>query len=102
MSDFYILDDHTPVRVGDVQTWCRWFEAHDQERVVAKSDLSDEVHVSTMFLGIDHQFVTVTSRAILFETMIFGGEHDGFQERYATWDEAQAGHRRAVELVVRD
>lgn len=34
-----------------------------------------------------------------FETMIFGGEHDQYQERYSTWDEAEAGHKRAIELV---
>ena len=36
---------------------------------------------------------------ILFETMIFGGEHHEYQERYTTWDEAIKGHKEAVALV---
>lgn len=53
--------------------------------------------VSTVFLGIDHGFGR--GEPILFETMIFGGEHNGYQERYCTWKEAEEGHKRAVELV---
>ena len=29
----------------------------------------------------------------------FGGEHDQYQERYCTWDEAEKGHQIACELV---
>ena len=39
------------------------------------------------------------NRPILFETMIFGGEHDQYQERYATREEAVEGHARAVAPV---
>jgi hypothetical protein len=31
--------------------------------------------------------------------MIFGGDHDGYCERYCTWEEAEAGHQKAIELV---
>ena len=31
--------------------------------------------------------------------MIFGGPHDNFQARYATLDEAEAGHAEAVRLA---
>lgn len=33
---------------------------------------------------------------LLFETLIFGGEHDGDMWRYSTWDEAKAGHGHVV------
>ncbi|KKN76361.1 hypothetical protein LCGC14_0370470 [marine sediment metagenome] len=36
---------------------------------------------------------------LVFETMIFGGEDDGYQDRYSTWDEAVKGHRFACEKV---
>ena len=36
---------------------------------------------------------------LLFETMIFGGPHDGYQERYTFWDEAEAGHAKALGMV---
>ena len=31
--------------------------------------------------------------------MIFGGKHDGWQERYHTYDEAMEGHKRLCEMV---
>jgi len=36
---------------------------------------------------------------VLFETMVFGGAHDCWQDRYCTWDEAAAGHTATVERV---
>ena len=53
--------------------------------------------VSTVFLGLDHSFGGGTP--ILFETMIFGGEYDDYQERYHTLEEAQVGHEKAISLV---
>ena len=55
------------------------------------------VSVSTVFLGMDHSFGG--GSPVLFETMIFGGEHDQYQERYCTWDEAEKGHQIACDLV---
>jgi hypothetical protein len=37
-------------------------------------------------------------RRLLFETMIFGGRLDRFQNRCSSWDQAEAVHE-AVELV---
>ena len=37
---------------------------------------------------------------ILFETMVFGGKHDRYQERCSTWDEAVAQHDRIVEMAL--
>jgi hypothetical protein len=36
---------------------------------------------------------------VVFETMISGGERDEDCERYATWEEAKAGHAKIVEEV---
>ena len=55
------------------------------------------MRVSTVFLGIDYGFGA--GEPVLFETMIFGGKHDGFQNRYLTWKEAEKGHKKAMELV---
>ena len=56
-----------------------------------------DVCVSTVFMGLDHNIMP--SRPIVFETMVFMGEHAGGQEQYATWDEAEAGHLRWVAKV---
>lgn len=36
---------------------------------------------------------------IVFETMIFGGANDEYQERCSTWEEAEAMHKRACKLA---
>jgi hypothetical protein len=54
--------------------------------------------VSTVFLGFDHRLIGA-GEPILFETMIFGGDHDCYQERYETEAQAVAGHRRIVEWL---
>lgn len=91
----YILDGHTPVPASDLLTWSAWFEK--AERHVAKTNIGD-VFVSTVFLGLDHNWDQGPS--ILFETMVFQGPLDGEQERYVTWEEAEAGHAAMVNKVI--
>src|SRR5882757_3426775 len=95
MSDKYMLQGHEAVPVNDLLEWARWFET--AKRQIATSFPAEGVRVSTVFLGLDHSFGS-SGPPILFETMIFGGEHDQYQERYSTWEEAEAGHKRAVEM----
>lgn len=92
---YYILENKVPVKVEDVLEWAKFLE--NTNKVVAKTDIED-ASVSTVFFGIDHNFSN-TSDPILFETMIFGGKYDGYQDRYSTWDEAEKGHKVACELV---
>lgn len=92
----YILDGCEPVICPDLMVWGKWMQEHD--RAVAKSSVGDNL-ISTVFLGLDHSFTGGVP--ILFETMIFGGKHDQYQDRYSTWAAAEAGHVHAVELVRR-
>ena len=91
----YLLDGKKVVEVPDILDWAKGFEKMD--RVVAKTK-NDKVRVSTVFLGVDHSFRD-EGPPLLFETMIFCGEHDGYQERYETWDEAAIGHVKACKLA---
>jgi hypothetical protein len=63
-------------------------------------DFVNGYRVSTVFLGLDHGF---DSDIQLFETMVF--PEDSYAEvycaRYATWEEAEDGHRNAVDMVKR-
>lgn len=93
----YILEGKKPVREHDILKWAAWYEKAD--RVVKSTVLPGNVRVSTVFLGLDHAFGFRSSEPILFETMIFGGDHDGYQERYGTWEQAEAGHEEATKLV---
>jgi hypothetical protein len=60
-------------------------------------------HISTVLLVINHNFGD--GQPLIFETMIFcvhDGEcgFSGYQERYATKQEAIDGHARAVRKVI--
>ena len=92
---YYILEGKELKPVDDFLEWARWFETAN--RRVAETILPDNVCVSTVFLGIDHSFGGAVP--LLFETMIFGGEYDEYQERYPTWKAAKAGHRKAVKMA---
>ena len=88
MNDRYVLDDNgTPTPCDDLMAWARWFEHHD--RLVARTNVLDIV-ISTVFLGLDHSFGCGPPQ--LYETLVSGGEHDGMMRRYATREDAQAGH----------
>ena len=65
---------------------------------MALDDLGQPGLVSTVFLGIDHQW-EAGGEPLLYETMIFGGTMDGVVCRYGTRAEAVEGHAAAVEAV---
>ena len=95
MADKYVLDvNGNSKEEPDVVKWGKWFET--AERHISNTKIVD-VTVSTIFLGLDYNFGR--GKPILWKTMIFGGEHDGYQERYCTKDEALIGHEKAVGLV---
>jgi hypothetical protein len=99
--------------VYSLKEWARWFEKSD--RRVALTQLPDGIEVSTVFLGLDHNF-GMNGPPILFETMVFGPAEEtsifgrirmsrpelnieGAFARYATYDDAEAGHARIVKLM---
>jgi hypothetical protein len=95
MADKYYLDGKTPVRCDSLEEWARKFEVVD--RHVAQDEVGG-IRISTVFLGIDHNHFA-GGKPLLFESMIFGGAHDGKQDRYSTWEEAEQGHAKMLALV---
>jgi hypothetical protein len=92
----YILDERgQPVLEPDVIKWAQWFETSKR---ILKQDRIDPILVSTVFLGVDHNFMG-EGLPLLWETMIFGGEHDQYQERYTSREEALKGHENALQMV---
>lgn len=94
LMDKAILEGKKVVPVADTLEWARWFERAN--RRVDESFIGN-IRISTVFLGLDHGFSG--GRRLWFETMIFGGSHDGYQERYETWEQAEQGHLKALALV---
>jgi hypothetical protein len=98
MNGQYILNSEgDPVPAMDIVTWGRWMQEAD--RHVAHDNLPDGVRVSTVFLGLDHSFGE--GAPVLWETMVFGGKHDQYQERYRSREDAIAGHKKALELATK-
>lgn len=90
----------------DMREWAEWCADVGPARRVAVTELrvlgesidSDPIRVSTVFLGIDHGF-GMSQVPIVFETMVFGGRSDLYQDRCCFWGEALDMHRKAIELV---
>ena len=93
---FYILaeDGKTPKRVKDVIEWAQAFEK--QDRQVAE-DFIGRVRVSTVFLGIDHDWSGIR-KPVLWETMIFGKGFE-YQTRANSRVAALKNHTEAIEVV---
>jgi len=91
----YILRGQDIIPV-DMWIWAEWIERDYPERVVGFWQFKS-CRVSTVFLGLDHSFNQ--GPPILFETLVFGGPMKDAGERYATYDEAEAGHMRYCQEV---
>ena len=101
MARHYILDKKkNPVPVNDIAEWAEWFEKNPKKRRVRGTRILG-TWVSTVFLGLNLSFTDSQEFPLIYETMIFGGELDQYQERYSTKQEALKGHRHAVKIVIK-
>lgn len=96
MLETYILLDGVPVPEPDIFAWGKWMETFGNRRV-ALWEYSG-IQVSTVFLGIDHNFHN-DGDPVLFETMVFGGGSDQAQARYTDLQSAIEGHNHIVQEV---
>src|ERR1700676_1212295 len=85
----YVLDKNgNPVHEPDMVKYGA-FLASDA-KILKRDTLPDGTSVSTIFSGIEY-----LSPPPLWETVVFGGAHDGYQYRYASREDALAGHEKA-------
>ena len=63
-----------------------------------EEDMIGDVRISTVFLGIDHNLSGV-GKPLLYETMVFNGPMDQYQERWETEDQARKGHVEIMAMV---
>jgi len=94
MSDKYILDEKGNLKAVDLLTWAKWLETANTQ--IEETNIG-KVRVSTVFLGLEHGFKD--GKPLIFETMIFGGKYDQYQDRYSSKEEAIIGHKKAVDLI---
>ena len=101
LMQLYILDDsNRPMRCHDPRLWRAWFH-HFPSRQIARDKIGDVADVATVFLGIDHRW-DEKAPPLLFESIIFPtkrGPRDCELARYASWDDAIAGHEALVKRL---
>ena len=86
------------VEEPDVLKFSRWFGEMNNRRI-DRTVFDNGAYVSTVFLGIDHNYDPDSNTPILFETMIFGGEFSEECTRTSTVEEAKQCHKDAVKLL---
>lgn len=102
MHDYYRLEGREVVRCSAIEHI--WDTRNKGVHIEGGDTTINGVRVSTIFLGFDHNFNFLGGPAtpILFETMTFADAEavvPWVQLRYATYDEAEAGHAHICGLV---
>lgn len=87
---WYRLDGHAVVPADNV------LQVDLENNRVAFTILPDDREISTVFLGMDHAYQGPPQ---LFETAVFTEAGVRIIDRCATWEEAEAMHREAVERL---
>lgn len=85
-------------------TMAEWAIEIDKESRIVKQENVGLMFVSTVFLGLDHQYAyrrDPNALPILFETMIFEDGNDLYCDRYSSWEDAEKGHEKAL-VVARE
>lgn len=83
----YILMGKLAVPEPNWFKWAMWFGTSDRQIAFT---VIGPIKISTIFMGVGN---------CMFETMIFRGGEGDEQYRYSSWEEAEAGHARAVAQV---
>lgn len=113
-QEYALLDESGNVIPATLLEWARWMEGN-RHRVIEQIELPGDIKVSTVFLGLDHQYA-LHGPPLWFETMVFGPERTeyskllgrdwtyrpelGYCERYTTLQQAKAGHDEAVQWAI--
>ena len=108
----YILNPDKSIQLEpNLNTWHIWYQKFDSHLFRSEFNLNckllgavtltfEEIVVSTVFLGIDHQ-INDNAPPLIFETQIFvdGQSIDNEEVRYSTYREARLGHYLKVDRI---
>ena len=93
---WYTLNENNKPVASTANESSLWMENNPEKKAV-KQERIGKIFISTVFLGLDHAWNS--DIPVLWETMIFGGEHNQYQERYTSYEDALEGHQTALNLV---
>lgn len=94
MGGKYILVNGKPKKEPDLIKWANWFETADR---TIKKETINGVYISTVFLGLDHNFSG--GKPILWETLVQGPGWDEMQ-RYSSLEAAKKGHEEFAAIIL--
>jgi len=95
---WYILDkDNNPVRCNTMEEKIEYDKTYPTRKILGRTHIGEQ-RISTVFLGLEHGHGY--DKHVLWETMIFGGDNDQYQERYNSHDKAMRGHEEIVINIV--
>jgi hypothetical protein len=98
MGRYYILRDGKVLEEPNYPSWAEWYENHFKDvEMVAHTELVHGV-VSTRFLAMNMTLAR-DAKPLVFETRVKGGWLDDQWERFASLDDARAGHEAWVARV---
>lgn len=96
MMTWYILDENNiPVK----STFEEFALSKKQIGYSLQLDEVKNCRISTVYLGFDHGY-DETKSPLLFETMVFNGDFDGYQMRYSTYEDAMKGHQEILQKIL--
>lgn len=98
---YWIRDGKVEPADGLSPEYLAWFTEFTNKcvarTVIPNPTGGEKVLVSTVFLAMDHSWGD--GPPVLWETMVFGGPLDMYQDRYSSEEDARAGHERVVAEV---
>lgn len=83
------------------QAYTAWKDENDPNDEFFRVDetIEGDVRVSTVLLPIDHSLGTGYEDPVIFETLVFGGRHDGHMGRTTSYMSAKRMHARIAKMV---
>lgn len=97
---YYSLDADKNVIPVTMDQWLANFGRHHRVAMTVKDKSAGRPYASTIFLGLSGAMDDLAGLPPrVFETMIIGGKHNGWQRRSPTWDAAIETHAIAVNLM---
>ena len=93
--------DGNPVPCPERDRFYEWLECYPDRIVVQHDNLSPsrDLFVRTVFCGSDDNF-NGRGLPLLWATVIFGGPHNGNEQRYSSREDALKGHQAALMLAL--
>ena len=92
----YVLNEQRqPVTVDSFEEWGEWLYKNKEKRIIASSHFEDGTIIITAFMAHSTPFSDENDPQT-FQTQVYGGDHNGKTRYYASWEQAEEGHRQMV------